>query len=769
MHQKVPPIRVDFKHVRKFAVEHLKKIQIGGPSIGCSSSTLPSTPSPSPPLSPSTSQFKNRNHQKQPTELITKTKKKNFFNLTRNDPPLFSDVYGIEMSPDKKDTSTESEALTIDFLEVRPKYKPKINVQRDVLDQETLIKQTGYRARDKSVLYGIQEYWGTFSFFGLFTGIFPILEWLPKYHVRQYLIGDIIAGFTVAIMNIPHGMAYGILAGLSASNGLYMAIFPVLVYLCLGTSKHISIGTFAVISIMTHKVVHTHAADEHFPRSQEGQETFTPVQVATATAIMSGFIQLIMSFLRLGTLASLLSTPLINGFTTAAAIHVIMSQVKDIFGVSIPRYKGAFKIVYSLIDMVKEVPSSNLMAIKVSAVVIVFMVIMNEFLKPCVAKRTRFPIPAELIAVVGGTLASQYLDLNTNYGVKLLGTIPLGLPSFEIPPVQLLPIVAVDSIAIAIVSFSIVMSMGLTFANKHTYDIFPNQELFALSMGNFVGGCFSCLPMACSLSRSVIQDQTGGKTQIASLVSALLLLATVLWIGPFFSPLPRCVLSAVIIVALKPMIMQVTQIKRFAQQGKLELLTWVATFLGVVFIDIDVGLFIGICMSLLSLYVKGLKPYGQLLGTMADLGNVYVVLDDHEKAVEIPQTKIFQYTGSLNFATRNHYKKTMYRCLEIDSQKLRRASLIALELMTGDIRRLNPFRALILDFSRLGHIDIAGCRTLTEIKNEVSIFGVRVFIAGAADRVYDTIVHSMALGEGPFEVFPTLHDAVVYSTAVLRA
>ncbi|XP_055923699.1 solute carrier family 26 member 6 isoform X1 [Eupeodes corollae] len=734
---KKPPPTFDLKHVRKFAVEHLKKIQQGGPSIGCTSSKS---------SLPSTSQSNNNNN--------------NNNNYTTNS-LQFSDVYELEMNTVAKDLSTESEALTKTFLDRKPKSKPKLNIQRDVLNQEAVIKQTRYTARDKSVLFGLRKYWSTWNFLSLFTGIIPIFQWLPKYSVKNDLMGDIIAGFTVAIMNIPHGMAYGILAGVTASNGLYMAIFPVLVYLFLGTSRHISIGTFAVISIMTYKVVQTHATEDHQP----GGEGYTPLEVVTATAIMTGVVHFLMSLMRLGTLSSLLSDPLVNGFTTAAAVHVMTSQLKDVLGVSVPRHKGAFKIVYTFIDLAKSLPAANLASIKICACVIVFMLIMNEFLKPWVAKRTRFPIPAELMAVVGGTLISKSMQFKENYGVALLGNIPLGLPTFKTPPLELLPIVAVDSIAIAVVSYSIVMSMGLTFAKKHSYEVRPNQELFAMSVGNIFGGCFSCIPMACSLSRSVIQEQTGGKTQVASFVSAMLLLATVLWIGPFFSTLPKCVLSGVIMVALKPMFMQARELKNFAQQGKLELLTWVSTFICVVFVDIDIGLLVGICVSLMTLYVKGLKPYNSLLGTIAGIDGVYVDIGHHNNAVEIPETKIFRYTGSLNFATRNSFKKSVYEAIKVDCQKLRQVSLIAVEANGGDSSLLNSFRVLILDFSCLAHLDMAGCRTLSEIKKEMRLLGVRLFIASPADRVYDTIVHSMALGQGPFEVYATLNDAVAYANA----
>ena len=203
--------------------------------------------------------------------------------------------------------------------------------------------------------------------------IIPILEWLPKYSIRKSIIGDLTAGITVAVMHIPQGMAYAILAGVEPSVGMYMAFFPTLVYFIFGTSRHISMGTFAVISLMTAKVVQNYATitsdippilthdNNTFGTLSVTEETvnnltgdmglnmnefYTPIQVVTAVSMMTGIYQIIMCVLRLGTLSSLLSEPLVNGFTTAAAVHVAVSQIKDLLGITVPRHKGAFKIIF---------------------------------------------------------------------------------------------------------------------------------------------------------------------------------------------------------------------------------------------------------------------------------------------------------------------------------------------------------------------------------------------------------------------------------------
>lgn len=354
-----------------------------------------------------------------------------------------------------------------------------------------------------------------------------------------------------------------------------MAFFPVLVYAIFGTSRHVSIGTFAVVSLMTSKVVATYSTTHERPVNETidalgaiaEEAQYTPIQVATATAMVVGIFQLIMCFLRLGALASLLSEPLVNGFTTAAAVHVMVNQLKDLLGIIVPRHQGAFKIILTVKDVFLLLPATNLTTLYISIVCITFMFCMNEILKPWASKKCLVPIPSELFAVLGGTVLSYILHFGPNYGVKLVGTIPVGLPAPELPPLSLLKLVAVDSIGITVVSYTVVMSMGLIFAQKLQYEIRANQELLAMGLANITGSFFSCIPVACALSRSLIQFQTGGKTQIASVVSSGLILIVLLWIGPCFESLPRAVLAAIIIVALKGMFLQVLDLKRFAKEG----------------------------------------------------------------------------------------------------------------------------------------------------------------------------------------------------------
>ncbi|XP_058128618.1 sulfate transporter [Anopheles ziemanni] len=649
-------------------------------------------------------------------------------------------------------------------------------VSRQCLHQEAFNQLSQYERLKPTAIDSIGSSVRDFRCISTLKAFFPIIQWLPKYSLKHDLFSDMTAGLTVAVLQIPQGMAYGILAGVAANVGLYMAFFHSLVYAVMGTSRHISMGTFAVTSLMTAKIVATYATFVPTLALNEtvgaidpaidpiAEAVYTPIQVATAVSFVAGIIYFAMSAARLGMLSSLLSEPLVSGFTTAAAVHVMVSQLKDLLGVSIPRYKGAFKVILSLRDIFDQVPNANLTAVYTSLVVIFFMIFMNEYLKPWLSTKCRFPVPAELMAVVGGTVVSYLIRLGPDFGVGLVGSIPTGLPAPQFPPLALIKAVAVDSIAVTIVGYSIVMSMGMIFAQKDNYEVRPNQELVALGVTNVIGSMFSCIPTACSLSRSLIQHQTGGKTQIAAVFSSMIMLVVLLWVGPYFESLPRCVLAAIIVVALKGMLIQVYHIKKFQREGSLELFVWCVTFLSVVIIDIDVGLLIGAAFSLLALYVKGWRTYYSVLGTVPDTA-IYVDIGSHQRAEELPHIKIFKFTGAINFANKTNFKKALYKKTKI----LQRYNPSLIPRYNGESTSLESTKTVIIDLSSVPHVDTAACKMLTEVKQQLEKINVDLLLATPADCVYDALLHAESIGEGGFLIFPTIHDAVIHAQGEISA
>ncbi|KMQ92247.1 solute carrier family 26 member 6-like isoform x1 protein [Lasius niger] len=655
----------------------------------------------------------------------------------------------------------------------------QINLERPLYEHEALNQNYDYEKPKSFLMQGARNVIRSKDWPACIASTVPAVKWLSKYNWRENILSDIISGLTVAIMHIPQGMAYALLGNLPPVVGIYMAFFPVFVYFLFGTSKHVSIGTFAVVCLMTGKVVtyysnpltgHT-SANISDTLSQNLEDvtyyTYTPMQVATAVTLMVGIYQIIMYTFRLGIITTLLSETLVNSFTTAAAVYVLVSQIKDLFGLKLPKQKGYFKLIFTVIDIFKEIKNTNVAAAIISIVSIVILVFNNEFLKPRMSKICSMPIPIELIAVVGGTLVSRYCDLPKIYNIEIVGHIPTGLPKPEIPSLELLPLVAIDSIAITMVSYTITISMALIFAHKLSYEIDSNQELLAMGFSNIMGSFFSCMPISASLSRSLIQQTVGGRTQIASIVSCLLLLVILLWIGPFFEPLPRCVLASIIVVALKGMFQQANQLVKFWKLSKTDATIWIVTFLIVTLINIDIGLLAGLLVSLVIILLQAIRPYACLLGHIPHT-DLYLDLDRYKAAVEIHGVKIIHYCGTLNFANNNYFRSIVYRLIGTCPRKMiKHRRKLAEEnhfLDDRDSEGRHELQCIIMDMSALSYIDPSSVQMLHLIVEEFTQVNIKFYFVNCPSPIFEMIKKCdlYIYGELSLKIFATIQDAIAY-------
>uniref|UniRef100_A0A1Y1LEY7 STAS domain-containing protein n=1 Tax=Photinus pyralis TaxID=7054 RepID=A0A1Y1LEY7_PHOPY len=645
-----------------------------------------------------------------------------------------------------------------------------LHVQRPVYQTEELNEVTTYQYRTPDLRRTVQKKFASCKAKSCIFNTVPILKWLPRYNWRKNIAGDLASGLTIAIMHIPQGMAYALLGNLPPITGLYMAFFPVLVYVLFGTSRHVSMGTFAVVCLMTGKVVSEYSNDGTSANATDFNEDFyyTPMQVATTVTFTVAAFQMLMYIFRLGIVTTLLSETLVNAFTCASAFHVATSQLKDLFGLVLPKRKGIFALVFTIYDVARSLPDAKVAAIVISCVFITVMVINNEILKPLLAKKTKIPFPIELAAVVIGTGLSYGFHMKENYGLNVVGNVPTGLPLPDLPSISLVPTIAMEAFIITMVSYTITMSMALIVAQKARYEVDANQELLALSFSNFFGSFFSCMPITASLSRTMIQQTVGGVTQLASVVSCVIILAVLLWIGPVFESLPRCVLASIIVVALKSMLIQFVSLKKYWALSKWDATVWIVTFFTTTIISIDYGLLAGILISLFSIFIQAQKPYSCLLGVVPNT-DLYLDVKHYKGIQEMSGIKIFHYSGSLNFASNGAFKSMLFKRTGFDPMKLLTAKKKDLELTQDSLTKSEGeellTRCIILDFAALTYIDPSGVETLRSLIEQYRQIDVAMYICSCSESVFETLkkCDSYDGKSCRFVIFPTIHDAVLFS------
>uniref|UniRef100_A0A3Q2D2D7 Solute carrier family 26 member 6, like 2 n=1 Tax=Cyprinodon variegatus TaxID=28743 RepID=A0A3Q2D2D7_CYPVA len=493
----------------------------------------------------------------------------------------------------------------------------------------------------------------------------PVLAWLPKYPFRENIIGDLISGCSVGIMHLPQGMAYALLASLRPVLGLYSSLYPVLVYFIFGTSRHISVGTFAVISIMVGSVTEKLAPDSSFyvngTNGTEGLDITARdsyrTQVACSLTVLAGIFQILLGVVRFGFVVTYLSEPLVRGYTTASACHVCVSQLKYLFGVTPDRFTGPLSLIYTIVDICKLLPQTRVPELVVSLVSLTILIIVKE-INGCYRRKLPLPIPIELIVVVGATIITYFCGLRSEYLVDVVGEIPSGLKVPRAPDTTLFSKIIGDAFAVAIVGYAISISLGKTFGLKHGYKVDSNQELVAIGLCNAIGGFFRCYAVTSSLSRSLVQESTGGKTQVAGVVSSVIVLITVLKIGSLFEDLPKAVLSTIVFVNLKGMFKQFMDVPLLWRTNKVDLLVWLVTFVSTILLNLDMGLAVSIGFSILTVIFKTQLPRYSILGNVPGT-DLYLDIEAYKEAKEIPGIKIFRSSATINFTNSEMYLESL--------------------------------------------------------------------------------------------------------------
>uniref|UniRef100_A0A3Q1HJP6 STAS domain-containing protein n=1 Tax=Anabas testudineus TaxID=64144 RepID=A0A3Q1HJP6_ANATE len=506
--------------------------------------------------------------------------------------------------------------------------KKEYVVHREVLDDERLdeVAQKGTWSTQLTIAERVKESFRcSVSRLKLMVlSWVPVLSWLPHYPVKENIMGDLISGCSVAIMHLPQGLAYAPLAGLRPVFGLYTSFYPVLIYFIFGTSRHISIGTFAVVSMMVGSVVERLAPDANFiGNGTNGTNVNTDardayrVQIASSLAVLTGIFQILLGVVKFGFVVNYLSEPLVRAYTTGSAFLVCVSQLKYIFGITPSQFSGPLSVIY----------------------------------------------------IVAATLATHFGGLNSKYDIGVVGQIPSGLEAPSAPDATLFTQLIGDAFAVAVVSYTISISLAKTFALKHGYKVENNQELLALGLSNTVGGFFQCYSVTASLSRTLVQESTGGKTQVAGIFSSIILLIAILQIGSFFEDLPMAILAAIVVVNLKGMFMQFVDLPMLWRTNKVDLLVWLVTFISTILLNLDLGLAVSVGFAIITLILRIQRPHYSILGLLSGT-DLYLDIETYKEAKEIPGIKIFRSSASINYTNAEMYVDALQEKSGIDFGKL---------------------------------------------------------------------------------------------------
>ena len=538
--------------------------------------------------------------------------------------------------------------------------------------------------------------------------LIPILEWLPNYNSSR-LKGDFIAGITVSIILIPQGIAYALIAGIPPIYGLYCALVPQLVYAIFGSSRQVAIGPVAMDSLIVATGVSTLAL--------AGSDSY--IAIAILLAFMVGSIQFLLGVFRLGFIVNFLSKPVISGFTSAVALTIGINQFRNLFGVD---FVQSDQIQYVLEDIWFNIIDFNSHTTVIGLISVGVIILLRKINKK---------IPNALLVVVVGILTIRYFGDEFS-DVAIVKDIPSGLPSFSFPEMdisqmkELLPI----ALTLVMVGYLETISIGKSLeAKQDEYKLRPNQELIALGLSNIIGSWFKAYPSTSSFSRSAINQESGATTGMASLVSVVMVLLTLLFLTPLFYHLPKTVLAAIIIVAVFGLV-NIKEAIFLWKANNLDFWLLVVTFFSTLLFGIEYGIMIGVGLSLIILIFRTSRPYVAELGKVPD-SDFYRNRERFNEVILDDDVLVFRFDAQLFYANASYFIETLELMVEekgsrlklivLDAESINRVDSTGVEMLKERIRfyhkknilfyfagvkgpvRDHLFRGKILDIITLDH------------------------------------------------------------------
>ena len=556
----------------------------------------------------------------------------------------------------------------------------------------------------------------------------PAWNWLQNYN-RGLFSADLVAALVVTIMLIPQSLAYAMLAGVPAEMGLYASMLPLVAYALFGTSRTLSVGPVAIVSLMTASAISQFAE----PGSPEY------LSAAILLALLSGGMMLVMGLLRFGMLANLLSHPVVLGFITASSLIIALSQMRYILGIE-ANGGNAFVLAASLLQ---NLPTTNLYTLGVGGAALGFLIWSRKRLQPLIESfgvssdnAYRMAKAGPVLAVILTTLAAWTFDLGS-HGVALIGNIPRGLPTIALPAFDASQWqeLAGAALLISIIGYVESVSVGKTLGAKRRQRIDTNQELIGLGAANVASAISGGFPVTGGFSRSVVNYDAGAVTQMASILTAVGIGLAALLLTPYLAYLPKATLAATIIVAITALI-DFSSIKRAWYYSKTDFAA-IATTIGVtLLLGIELGVVCGVVASIVLHLYKTSRPHIAIVGEVP--GTEHFRNINRHQVITCPRIVTLRVDESLYFVNAGFVEDRIYSILAESTE----------------------VKHIIIMCTAINEIDLSAFEVLESINEHLHEVGVTLHLSEVKGPIMDCLERTEFLEHLSGNVYLSQHQAL---------
>jgi SulP family sulfate permease len=518
----------------------------------------------------------------------------------------------------------------------------------------------------------------------LLPQVFPFLNWWPTV-TRKTLRDDLLAGLTGAIIVLPQGVAFAMIAGMPPVYGLYTAIVVPIVAALFGSSLHLISGPTTAISLVVFAAISKLA--------EPGSEQF--VQLAFVLTFMAGAFQLGLGLARLGVLTNFVSHTVVVGFTAGAAILIATSQIKHVLGVTLPQTEG---FLDTWKELILSVPDTNLYVLGIGIGTLLIALLLRR-----ISKR----IPHLLIAMIVGSVAAILLG-GADRGIKFVQEIPAKLPPFNVPELTVhnFRILASNAFAVALLGLIEAVAIARAIGTKTHQRIDGNQEFIGQGLSNIVGSFFSSYAGSGSFTRSGVNHTAGAHTPMSAIFAAVILAVFLLLVAPWASFLPMPAMGGIILLVAYNLI-DFHHIKGIAKASKKENAVLIITFLSTLFLELEFAIYIGVFLSLVFYLSRTAAPHIAVLAPDPDDPSRHFVNLARKPLPECPQLKVVRIDGSLYYGAVDHVAGFM-----------------------DSLRQNYPNKHVLVVASGINFVDITGAEYLVQEANRWRARGGAMYICG---------------------------------------